>query len=279
MPMPTAADKRQRPAQFIARQGRWLDRLVRDYHHARFIAPDPLERVRAYADPADREVVGLIASSLAYGNVKAILRGVREVEARLGEQPARAVVDSTPAQLRRRFADFRYRVTAGEQLASLLAAARRMIRREGSLHHSFAAAGALAGDDGVEAAGRWVQRMHAAAGPLPHLLPHPAQGSACKRLFLYLRWMVRCDAIDPGGWSRVSPRLLVAPIDTHMHTVARRLGWTVRKQANLATALEVTAALRRHCPEDPLRYDFALTRPGIRNEPMPIAAPACRTFA
>ena len=106
-------------------------------------------------------------------------------------------------------------------------------------------------------------KRRAAETSLDHLLPHPARGSACKRLMLYLRWMVRNDRVDVGSWSDVSPALLVAPVDTHLFAMARRFNWTQRKQANLATALEITAALRRFAPRDPLRYDFALTRPGI----------------
>ncbi len=93
-----------------------------------------------------------------------------------------------------------------------------------------------------------------------HLAPNPRAGSACKRWNLYLRWMVRSDRVDPGGWSRVSPALLVVPLDTHMHRVCREIGLTSRSAANLATALEITAGFRELCPSDPARYDFALTR-------------------
>jgi uncharacterized protein (TIGR02757 family) len=81
--------------------------------------------------------------------------------------------------------------------------------------------------------------------------------------------MVRRDAIDPGGWSALCPADLIVPLDTHMHRIARARGWTRRKQANLPAAREVTAAHARHCPTDPPRCDFALTRPGIRREQLP----------
>jgi uncharacterized protein (TIGR02757 family) len=105
-----------------------------------------------------------------------------------------------------------------------------------------------------------------ARGARNYLLPDPAAGSACKRLHLYLRWMVRRDAVDPGGWSRVRARQLVAPVDVHMHRLGRALGFTKRRQADARTALEITAALRRFAPHDPVRYDFALTRLGIRDD-------------
>jgi uncharacterized protein (TIGR02757 family) len=96
------------------------------------------------------------------------------------------------------------------------------------------------------------------------LLSAPEKGSACKRLHLYLRWMARRDDVDPGCWTRLRPELLVVPLDTHMHRAARALRLTRRKQPNLAAALDVTAAFRRMNPTDPLKYDFALTRLGIR---------------
>ena len=78
--------------------------------------------------------------------------------------------------------------------------------------------------------------------------------------------MVRRDDVDPGGWDDVSPALLIVPLDVHMHRIARRLGATARKSADLRAAMETTAAFRGICPDDPVRYDFALTRLGIHPE-------------
>lgn len=243
----------------------WLEGLFRRYHRPRYIAPDPLQIVRRCDRAEDREVVGLLAAALAYGNVKAILGGIDQALARIGPRPAAWLSQTRPSAIRHAFDDYRYRVTAGPTLAGLFIGARQVITHHGSLGAALAsdfnATGAL-----PAALDRWVERIERAAGlPLDHLLARPARGSACKRLMLYLRWMVRRDAIDPGGWP-LDPALLIAPVDTHMHRIALHLGWTRRKQANLATALDITAALRRHDPADPLRYDFALTRPGIRNE-------------
>jgi len=98
------------------------------------------------------------------------------------------------------------------------------------------------------------------------LLPCPEKGSACKRYHLYLRWMVRKDAVDPGGWDGISASKLIVPLDVHMHRICMGLGLTSRAQADLKTALEVTQRFRAIVPEDPVRYDFALTRTGIRND-------------
>ena len=97
------------------------------------------------------------------------------------------------------------------------------------------------------------------------LVTAPRDGSACKRLFLFLKWMVRHDDVDPGGWTVISPRRLIMPTDTHIHAISLRLGLTKRKQADLKAAVEITGALARLCPDDPTRYDFVLTRFGIRD--------------
>lgn len=248
----------------FASQRHRLNALYRRFHHRRFAHTDPLQLLYLYDDPADREIVGLVAALLAYGNVKAILTGTRNALLPLNPHPHLFLLEHSPAQIRRCFADFRYRVTPGSQLAGLLIGARTQLLQYGSLHHAFARHVRPDHPTVIPAAGAWVDELTTAAEtPLDHLLPHPARGSACKRLMLYLRWMVRNDRVDVGSWCDVSPALLVAPVDTHLFAMARGFNWTQRKQANLATALEITAALRRFAPRDPLRYDFALTRPGI----------------
>ena len=101
---------------------------------------------------------------------------------------------------------------------------------------------------------------------LGHLVPCPTNGSACKRLNLFLRWMVRHDQVDPGGWEDVPASKLIVPVDIHMHRVCLSLGLTRRKQADMRTALEITEAFREIATEDPVRYDFVLTRRAIRGE-------------
>ena len=101
------------------------------------------------------------------------------------------------------------------------------------------------------------------------LLPNPKAGSSCKRLNLFLRWMVRRDDVDPGGWDEVSPSKLIVPMDVHMGRIARALKLTARKQSDMKTALEVTEAFKKIEPDDPVRYDFCLTRLGIREDLSP----------
>ena len=98
-----------------------------------------------------------------------------------------------------------------------------------------------------------------------HLVARPEKGSACKRMSLFLRWMVREDAVDPGGWTGVSPAQLIVPLDVHMERIGQMLNLTGRKSPNMGMALDITEAFRSMAPDDPVKYDFALTRFGIRD--------------
>jgi uncharacterized protein (TIGR02757 family) len=83
---------------------------------------------------------------------------------------------------------------------------------------------------------------------------------------LFLRWMVRRDRVDPGGWDGIPCSNLIIPLDTHMHRISLALNLTKRKQANMNTALAITSCFKKIVPEDPVKYDFALTRLGIRGD-------------
>jgi uncharacterized protein (TIGR02757 family) len=243
-----------------------LDSLYARYNRPEFIAPDPLQFLAAYPDPLDREIVGLIASSLAYGRVVQILRSVRLVLDRMGS-PSGFIRRATPSVLDARFAGFRHRFTDDRDLCALLTGIRAVVREHGSLEAAFAA-GLSPGDATVvPALSRFVEALNGPAGRAGRfLVPSPDGGSACKRLNLFLRWMVRSDDVDPGGWSCVRASMLVVPLDTHMFRTCRAMGLTDRKSADLKAAIEITRGFARSAPGDPVKYDFALTRLGIRRE-------------
>jgi uncharacterized protein (TIGR02757 family) len=248
-----------------------LEDLYARYNRREYVHPDPLEFLYAYPDVRDREVAGLVAATLALGRVAMILRNVRAVLDCLGPRPAQFLAGAADGALDGALADFRHRFFTGEDLAALLRAVRGVQARHGSLEASFAAS-LRKGDETILAAlGGFVRELLAAGcgGCCRNFLPDPARRSACKRLNLYLRWMVRRDDVDPGGWDSVSPARLVVPLDVHMHRIAGAMGLTRSKVANLATAIEITAAFRRISPGDPVKYDFALTRLGIRTDTDP----------
>ncbi|PYS55100.1 MAG: TIGR02757 family protein [Acidobacteria bacterium] len=257
-----------------------LDTFLDNFPKERHLASDPVQFVHRYEDPRDREVVGLIASAFAYGNVKIILRTVSNVLGYLGSSPARTIACFDPHRDSRRLRGFYHRFNTSRDLVVLFWIIGRTLQDYGSLESAFASA--LSADD-VEVTGaldrfceillgfgheRFYPRgeLQRRAG-VRFFFPSPSQGSACKRLNLYLRWMVRReDGIDCGVWTRVAPRQLVIPLDTHIARISSYIGLTDMRSPGWSMALDITRSLRKlHC-DDPLRYDFALCHLGIAGD-------------
>ena len=227
--------------------------------------PDPLEFLYAYDNLHDREIAGLIASSLAYGRVAQILKSVSYILNIMRPSPASFLETATYQSLKKDFSGFVHRFATGDKLSQLLMEAKNIIEQYGSLYECFIS-GINSNDDTIlPALTLFVDKMTENGNNRPgHLLPMPGLGSACKRLNLFLRWMVRKDDVDPGGWIDVYPSKLIIPLDTHMHKMGIMTGLISRKQANMRTALEITHGFRKVMPDDPVKYDFSLTRIGIR---------------
>lgn len=247
-----------------ARLRRELNRLLEGHDAAAHRARDPVSFVHAFPSPADREVVGLIASSLAFGNVVAIKRSVARVLDVLGPAPAQAVDALSRAELEARLDGFVHRVWRGAHVAALLANAGALRRAHGSLGAVLAETLSRA-PDLREALACFADALR---GPDPdrglaHLVPDPRAGSACKRLLLYLRWMCRpADGVDLGVWP-IPASALIIPVDTHVLRIGQNLGLTARRDASWRTAEEITASLRALDAQDPVRYDFAICHLGV----------------
>ncbi len=264
-----------------------LKALYRKYHRPEKLYPDPLVFVRRFQNPEDGEIAGIVAASLAYGKVGLIMRALDRVFKRIGPSPRRALESTSSLEWAERFGDFRYRFHSGHDLAVLFILLRRAVERYGSLGELFGkvdpggdirgALGAfaeaiLSQDPRPVLRGRHIPAGH----PVRHLLASPRKGGAAKRLCLFLRWMVRRDTLDPGFWQgRVDPARLVVPLDVHVARAGRLFGFTQRKTADWKTAREITEALRRYEPADPLRYEFSLFRFGMK-EVEPSDTPARR---
>jgi uncharacterized protein (TIGR02757 family) len=241
-----------------------LEKIYSKYNRREFVHPDPLEFLYQYNGKRDREIVALIASSLAYGRVQQILRSVTKVLTAMGP-PAEFVGTVSEPETSRLFRRFKHRFTTGAEIAALLSGIGRILDRYGSLNECFVFLSNAEDETVLPALTSFAQALQGACdSKCETLIPNPQKGSACKRLNLFLRWMVRKDDVDPGGWNRISTQKLIVPLDTHMHRIALKYGLTERKAADLRAALEVTRAFARFSPEDPVRYDFALTRPGIQ---------------
>ena len=258
---------------------RRLEDLYRTFDIRR-LSPDPLEVVHQYRTPRDREVVGFIASALAYGQVDQIVRSVKRLLALMeadGKSPSGFVRAFDPARDAERLIPFRHRFNNGEDLGCILYWMRQAMEEAGSLGDYFLRGYRPEEPDVGPALSRFVgglmslDRGRFYPGGLPgagqgvrYFLPSPRDGSACKRLNLFLRWMVRRgDGLDFGLWREVSTAKLVVPLDAHVSRIARYIGLTDRPTPSWRTALEVTARLRGFDAEDPVKYDFSLCRLGI----------------
>jgi len=238
-------------------------------------ARDPIELVRPYAAPEDREVAAFIASGLAFGNVRAVMQSVRTVLEAMGPSPAAFVRGFEPRRDARALETFGHRWIRGRDIAAMLWALHQMLATHGSLERCF-----LAGDDPEapdvtialesfstralaldyrEVYGRTTGRPGVA-----YFFARPSTGSACKRLNLFLRWMVRRDAVDLGVWTGVAPARLVVPLDVHIVRLSRCLRLTRYSSPGWRMAAEITASLRRLDPMDPVRFDFSLCHLGMQ---------------
>lgn len=258
-------DRSRGPKRISRRAHERLEGLYREYNDRRWRASDPVEHVHRYGSALDREIAALVASSLAFGGVRQIRSSVQRALAALGPSPADFLECASPARIERVLEGFRHRWIAGADLAGMLRGARSAIAAYGSLGELFRSRLDAGDADTEPAAGRFVGEIRRRGGGFrPCLLPDPGSGSACKRLHLMLRWMIRSDEIDTGLWTGVPASMLLVPLDVHTHRAARALGLTRRRAADRAAVREVTAAFRTISPEDPAKYDFALAHAGMR---------------
>jgi len=240
-----------------------LEKVYREYNKWEFIHPDPLEFLWRYSSTEDREIVGLIASGLAYGRVVQILKSTEKVLDILGPVPSGFLREVSAKELSRALTGFKHRFSTASEMVAILKSASVLQGKWGLLGNML---GAFISEDTYQnALERFAANLLEGAGMKKcSLLPRPSLGSACKRLHLFMRWMIRKDKVDPGGWEWISPSVLIVPLDVHMFRVALALGFTGRKTASCAAAYEITESFRIINPDDPVKYDFALTRMGIQ---------------
>jgi len=233
-------------------------------------ALDPVQIVRRYVRTDDREVVAFVAAGLAFGRVASVMASVEALCRVLGPEPAAFIRGFDPARHGAPLVPLVHRWTRGADFIALLWILRRFVEEHGSIEKAFAAGVDPDAPDfgpALDSFSGWARRVDlrpAYGRRVPerpgafYFFSQPATGAACKRLNLFLRWMVRTDRVDPGGWTELRPRQLVVPLDTHTIRVGRCLRLTRRASPGWKMATEITAALRALDPDDPVRYDFSL---------------------
>ena len=251
-----------------------LDRLYLDFDDREDV-PDPVHLVRRYRDPADREIAGFCAAALAFGRVASVLSSVDALLAQMTPSPGAFVRRFDPQRNGRAIRSLGHRWINGRDLVALLWVLRQMVETAGSVEQFFLRGYRAEAEDIGPALddfctrARAVDLSHVYEGAerrrgLGYFFPRPSDGSACKRLNLYLRWMVRRDRIDFGVWQHVGPSKLVVPLDTHVIRVGQCLRLTTYRSPGWPMARQITRALRRLDPEDPVKYDFSLCHIGMQ---------------
>jgi uncharacterized protein (TIGR02757 family) len=243
-----------------------LDALVTTFDIST-IEPDPLQVVHRFSHPRDQEIAGLIAAAFAYGRASIVVANAGTVLARMKPSPYEYLVKFDRGEAMARFAGFAHRFQKTRELVELLERMAFVIRDHGSIGEAFRACYDARDADIGPSLTRFIDlatgHQPPATKSLQYLLSSPAHGSACKRMNLFLRWMVRRTSPDLGIWTFVDPAKLLMPVDTHIHRIATFLGLNTRKSADWKAARQITDALARFDAADPVRYDFALCRLGI----------------
>ena len=260
-----------------------LEKLYRRYNHRNLIKPDPLQFVYRYTGRADMEIAGLLSAVLAYGRVEQIQNSLTRLFSLIGKSPYVFVMNFGRTG-RQRLREFKHRFTTGDDISDLLVLLKKVLEKSGSIENYFLMGYSETDENIIPALSHFCDSLlhrHAArhkgqtSRGIKYLLTSPSGGSVCKRLNLYLRWMVRDDQVDTGLWKSVDQAKLIVPVDVHMGRLCRILGFYDSKTVSMKIALKITQRFAQIVPADPAKYDFALSRVGIVENCTGQYSPAC----
>ncbi|MCQ2370353.1 MAG: TIGR02757 family protein [Paludibacteraceae bacterium] len=242
-----------------------LDGLYRRYNTPDFIEPDPISIPHSFSKKEDIEISGFFASTIAWGNRKAIVKSANRMMDYMGREPYRFVTEASNKEIES-LGTFVHRTFSGEDFRAFVLMMRAVCAKYGSLGNFFEQSYSQTGD--IRRVLSNFRTEFLCAEHNPHADKHISsidKGAACKRLCMYLRWMVRHDdgGVDFGLWRRIPASALYLPLDVHSGNISRQLGLLSRKQSDWKAVEEVTSALRIFDPSDPAKYDFALFGVGI----------------
>jgi uncharacterized protein (TIGR02757 family) len=252
-----------------------LDTLYAEFNASNSVS-DPVWFAHRFEQKSDQEIVAFISAALAFGRVQSVLNSIEGMLAVMGPSPAAFVRAFDPGRDRKCFAHLVHRWTNGADFAALVWVLHQMVARGGSIEGFFVEGmprGAVDVGEGLEsfsarALAFDMRPIYGRSRPKPgvaYFFSRPSSGGACKRLNLFLRWMVRHDRVDLGVWSRVNPSQLIVPLDTHIIRIGRCLGLTRYTSPGWRMAVDITASLRALDPSDPARFDFSMCHLGMMN--------------
>jgi uncharacterized protein (TIGR02757 family) len=251
-----------------------LDRFYKDFNFKERVKHDPIEFPHRYCDPDDIEVAAFISSCFAYGRVDLFKPVIESILKPGAKHPAEFISNFSLKKDSKHLKDISYRFNKEKDIICLIYIMSKALRKYRSLKGLFYSHFEFGHDDIRNALTGFIEFMTAIDTTpvygknirppgLKQLLPSPKTGSACKRMNLFLRWVVRKKDIDFGIWDRISPSKLIIPLDTHIARISRCLGLSSRKSPDWKMAKEITESLKNLDPRDPLKYDFALCHHGI----------------
>lgn len=248
----------------------YLETIYGQFHKPSFMRIDPLLCVHRFSNDNDIEACAFLASSIAYGRAEMIIRNVNILLETMEHEPSSFIMNTSLKEKKNRFKGFKHRFNTSDDIALLLDCLRIIRLEHGGLETLFID---VPQQETIKAnlvhytiSIRKIARLlsKSVQSTFDYLLPSPSSGSACKRLNMFLRWMVReRDGIDLGLWKNVLPSSLIMPVDTHIAQIATSLELTKRSTADWRMAEEITGALRKFDNNDPVRYDFSLCRAGM----------------
>ncbi|GAB3224917.1 TIGR02757 family protein [Algoriphagus aestuariicola] len=248
----------------------FLDVKVAQYNQPGFIANDPISIPHRFSKKQDIEIAGFFAAILAWGQRKTIINKCLELFKLMDDAPHDFLLNHHEADLKS-FSSFKHRTFNEIDTLYFIHFLSSFYRNNESLEEAF-----LRGQNGLVDAmesiltefRRYFFSLPDAPDRTKKHIASPDRKAACKRINMYLRWMVRSDenGVDFGLWKKISPAQLVCPCDLHVDRVGRKLGLITRKQTDWLTAVELTQRLREFDPDDPVKYDFALFGLGIEEQ-------------
>lgn len=245
----------------------FLDKKLVEYNQPSFILPDPVSIPHLFSKKQDIEISGFFAAVFAWGNRTTIINKSRELMKMMDDAPYEFCLHHQEKDLKR-FLDFRHRTFNATDLLYFISFFKYHYTHHKSLETAFVKWMNVK-DETVEQALTGFHHYFFSIPDVPARtkkhIASPEKNSTCKRLNMFLRWMVRKDnnGVDFGIWNKIQPSQLICPVDLHVARVAKRFGLVKRKQVDWLTAIELTNNLKKLDPNDPVKYDFALFGLGI----------------
>ena len=242
----------------------FLNEKVLEYNRPDFIEPDPIQVPHLYELKEDIEIAGFLAAVIAWGKRASIIQSAQKIMKLMGHSPHDFVMEHREEHLER-MAGFVHRTFNATDLIYFIRALKHIYLHRDGLEGIFQR---YQTETSLQPA---IHRLKQEFFSLDHPartkkhLPDPVNGSAAKRINMFLRWMVRKDrmGVDFGLWKNIAPSILSCPLDVHTGNVARKLGLLKRPQNDARAVAELDAVLRSFDPGDPVKYDFALFGLGI----------------